>query len=122
MGEILDSGERREFDTGAVRDISEGKGRCDLLPLAEISGLMNDIVIAEIASFVQTREVLYLYKALRRFCMMRYKDMPTMALELAMHFEAGAEKYGEYNWQKGLSLHCYIDSGVAALFEMASRR
>ena len=29
---IKDSGNRREFDTGAVRDMSEGKGRCDLLP------------------------------------------------------------------------------------------
>ena len=30
---ILDSGERRQFESGAVRDIAEGKGRCDLLPL-----------------------------------------------------------------------------------------
>jgi hypothetical protein len=29
---ILDSGERREFHTGAVRDMSSGKGRYDLLP------------------------------------------------------------------------------------------
>lgn len=31
---IKDSGNRREFDSGAVRDIAEGKGRCDLLPPA----------------------------------------------------------------------------------------
>lgn len=30
--ELLDSGNRREFSTGAVRDMSEGKGRFDLLP------------------------------------------------------------------------------------------
>lgn len=30
--EILDSGNRREFETGAVRDMAEGKGRMDLLP------------------------------------------------------------------------------------------
>ena len=29
---IKDSGKRREFETGAVRDIQEGKGRCDLMP------------------------------------------------------------------------------------------
>lgn len=29
---ILDSGERTEFDTGAKRDMHEGKGRLDLLP------------------------------------------------------------------------------------------
>lgn len=33
---IKDSGERRQFDTGAVRDIQEGKGRMDLLPWAAI--------------------------------------------------------------------------------------
>jgi hypothetical protein len=29
---ILDSGQRQEFQTGSVRDTSEGKGRFDLLP------------------------------------------------------------------------------------------
>lgn len=33
---IKDSGARREFETGAVRDIQEGKGRMDLLPWAAI--------------------------------------------------------------------------------------
>ena len=27
--EIKDSGERRTFPTGSMRDVSEGKGRCD---------------------------------------------------------------------------------------------
>ena len=30
---IKDSGDRTEFATGAVRDMREGKGRCDLMPL-----------------------------------------------------------------------------------------
>ncbi len=34
--QILDSGNRREFETGAVRDMQEGKGRFDLLPWAAI--------------------------------------------------------------------------------------
>ena len=29
---IQDSGNRTKFETGAVRDMGEGKGRCDLLP------------------------------------------------------------------------------------------
>ena len=33
---ILDSGTRREFPSGAKRDMSEGKGRMDLLPWAAI--------------------------------------------------------------------------------------
>jgi hypothetical protein len=32
--EVKDSGERKEFETGAVRDISHGKGRFDLIPPA----------------------------------------------------------------------------------------
>lgn len=36
MSEILDSGERREFSSGAVRDMSGGKGCTDLLPWAAI--------------------------------------------------------------------------------------
>ena len=35
---ILDSGERRQFASGAVRDIQEGKGRYDLLPPCERRG------------------------------------------------------------------------------------
>ena len=33
-------------------------------------------------------------------------------LEVAKHFEEGAKKYGEDNWQKGIPTHCYIDSAV----------
>ena len=33
---IKDSGERTEFNTGAVRDMHSGKGRMDLLPLTAI--------------------------------------------------------------------------------------
>ena len=32
-GMIKDSGERTKFETGAVRDMHEGKGRFDLLPM-----------------------------------------------------------------------------------------
>lgn len=34
--EIKDSGTRREFESGALRDMSEGKGRMDLLPWSAI--------------------------------------------------------------------------------------
>lgn len=66
---IKDSGNRTEFETGAVRDMAQGKGRCDLLP-------------------------------------------PLALLRLARHFEAGAEKYGDRNWEKGIPLHSFIDSAI----------
>lgn len=37
--EIKDSGERRQFETGATRDMSQGKGRYDLLPWPAIDRL-----------------------------------------------------------------------------------
>ena len=40
---ILDSGNRRAFESGAVRDIQEGKGRCDLLPLLQVSDFFSYI-------------------------------------------------------------------------------
>ena len=36
MYQIIDSGERTEFESGAVRDMHTGKGRMDLLPWAAI--------------------------------------------------------------------------------------
>lgn len=33
---ILDSGERRQFETGAVRDIQEGKVRCDITSIGVV--------------------------------------------------------------------------------------
>ena len=43
--EIKDSGVRRKFDSGAVRDIAEGKGRCDLLPLGVIGEILEDNIL-----------------------------------------------------------------------------
>ena len=37
--EVKDSGERQEWDTGAVRDMQDGKGRYDLLPVHAIARL-----------------------------------------------------------------------------------
>ena len=39
MGKIKDSGNRTEFDSGAVRDMHEGKGRFDLLPMCVLTRL-----------------------------------------------------------------------------------
>ena len=71
---IKDSGERIKFESGAVRDMSEGKGRCDLLPAAAI-------------------------------------------LRLARHYEEGAKKYGDRNWEKGIPLQSFIDSGMRHLLK-----
>lgn len=108
---IKDSGNRREFETGAVRDIQEGKGRCDLMPLDVVAHWLDDNVIGWIDSFTKTNRLDVLYQALD--CFDDNKNQKSdMILEVSKHFEAGALKYGENNWQKGIPTHCYIDSAV----------
>lgn len=118
---IVDSGARRQFESGAVRDIQEGKGRCDLLPLVEVSTLLKSSVLRWIGSFTETGDTDYLYAALREFqnhqdC--SFDSPETMVLEYAKHMEEGALKYSERNWQKGIPLHCFIDSGVRHLMKL----
>ena len=72
--EIKDSGERTQFSTGAVRDMHDGKGRCDLLPMCVL-------------------------------------------LRLARHYEAGAKKYDDRNWEKGIPAHSVADSALRHIFK-----
>ena len=69
---LPDSGERRQFPTGAVRDRSRGKGRFDLIE-------------------------------------------PELLFRLARHYEAGAIKYDDRNWEKGIPISCFVDSAFRHL-------
>lgn len=71
---ILDSGTRREFETGAVRDMKEGKGDMVSLPNAAI-------------------------------------------LRLSKHYEAGARKYGRWNYTKGIPVSAFMDSALRHIFK-----
>ena len=64
---IKDSGERTEFNTGAVRDMHKGKGDMLSLPMAAL-------------------------------------------LRLSLLQEEGAEKYGRFNYLKGIPLSSFLDS------------
>lgn len=110
---IKDSGNRREYETGAVRDMAEGKGRCDLLPLDVAAVILQDgTILRLISEFQRSEDTRFLYEALANFCESREWDVPTMLLEVSKHMEEGAKKYGERNWEKGLPVSCYIDSAV----------
>ena len=70
--QVQDSGNRRTFSTGAVRDMLQGKGRFDLIP-------------------------------------------PTMLKRLAKHYENGAVKYNDRNWEQGIPISSLIDSAFRHL-------
>ena len=110
---IKDSGERTEFETGAVRDIQEGKGRCDLMPLEVVADVLDDTVIYWLAMFCGSEDDGYLISALRAFAdTLNKAGCASMFLDASVHFEEGAKKYGEHNWQKGIPVNRYIDSAV----------
>jgi hypothetical protein len=110
---LKDSGVRREFDSGAVRDIAEGKGRCDLLPLGVIGEILEDNILKLIEKYIRTGNKNTLISALSAF-MTKYTKgyWYDMFLDVAKQYEDGAKKYSDRNWEKGIPLHCYIDSGV----------
>lgn len=72
---IKDSGSRREFGTGAVRDMAKGKGRFDLIPWEVIRAL-------------------------------------------AIHYQKGAEKYSERNWENGIPVKAFLDSAMRHLAQV----
>ena len=118
---IQDSGSRREFSTGAVRDIQDGKGRCDLLPIGLIGFILEDEILDRIEYAFNSDDVYkavnYLSDAIRFFAEehTEYDDSRGLCevfLDVSVHFEEGSKKYGENNWQKGIPCHCYVDSAV----------
>jgi hypothetical protein len=123
--EILDSGDRTEFETGAVRDMREGKGRFDLMPLGVVAeyiykGVKEDgskhedkyLFFSNIDLFQRSNNTEYLYMAMGVFDGIAFDYTSNMLLEVAKHFEEGAKKYGPDNWKRGIPVWCYIDSAV----------
>lgn len=131
---LLDSGSRREFESGAVRDMAEGKGRCDLLPLEVLAGLLGisnpefSEIIRNIGYFQEEGNILHLGVALKLMSMYFFgeKESPTplrgklasMLLETAIHFEDGAKKYDDNNWKKGIPTSVFVDSAVRHLLKL----
>jgi len=72
--DVKDSGKRQEFNTGSVRDTSEGKGRYDLIT-------------------------------------------PIGLARLAKHYENGARKYQDRNWEKGQPICRYLDSALRHIYK-----
>ena len=87
MGKIKDSGHRKEFESGAVRDCADGRGRCDLLPLdiiaeyvggnmARNAATKNNVIsniLGIISEFLYDGQKEGIYVAIQEFVSERYK-------------------------------------------------
>ena len=114
---LKDSGQRTEFESGAVRDLQVGKGRCDLLPLDIVGELIKAPELNLIEEFKEKKDVKYLYRATEMFAATTNVDVFTLMIEVSKHFESGAIKYGDNNWKKGMGLHYYLSSAVRHFLE-----
>ena len=113
MSELVDSGIRKNFDTGAEREIIEGKGRCDLLP--ENIGKTIDYIKYNTKEIDSDYIIKILYILLDKKNLNSpsiYDAIYTMIIEVSKQFEDGAKKYSENNWKKGIPSHCYLDSAI----------
>ena len=112
---IKDSGERREFQSGAVRDIVEGKGRCDLVPLESAAILIfssyslvcdvdfikrniEKIVLEKLDDYMSTfnegeeDQEYHLSMVVQNFLLARKWSKNDAFLEVSKHYEEGAKK------------------------------
>lgn len=87
--ELKDSGNSREFNTGAVRDIAEGKGRCDLLPLGIIGNMLVNPILIDIEHYIRTGKENFLESAISEFARSAFGNIETALLEVSKHYEDG---------------------------------
>lgn len=113
---IKDSGQRREFETGAVRDMAS-KGRCDLLPWSIIPSDESELKIfyenmdQALHSYNAQQLSKSISKCLDVFVSLAFSSsLESALLEVSYLFEDGCKKYGERNWEKGIPINSYLDS------------
>lgn len=109
---IKDSGTRTPFESGAVRDIQKGKGRCDLMPLDVVAAMTEDVTFLDIYYFLDTGRTDVMLKLISNSAVKLFGSIENALLEVSIHYEEGAEKYGEHNWEKGIPAHSFVDSAI----------
>ena len=118
---IKDSGNRTEFESGAVRDIQIGKGRADLLPMDIVDETINGIFEADVRplqcidQFQEDGDYTHLLNAVYSFVVLDGHlggNIHNAMIEYSIHLEEGSNKYGDRNWQKGIPLRNYISSAT----------
>lgn len=113
MTKIKDSGKRTQFETGAMREIDETKGRCDLVYNAGWSMLTKDHFYSFVECFVRSGNRDFVEFAIQYALQEMFNnDYNTAYLEVSQHYAEGAKKYSDRNMEKGLPWHSMVDSAL----------
>ena len=113
MTKIKDGGKRTEFETGAIREIDETKGRCDLVYNSGWFEITNDLLYLYMEDFVRKGDKDDVVEAIK-FVINRCfgGNNNTAYLEVSQHYAEGAKKYADRNMEKGLPWHSMVDSAL----------
>ena len=93
------------------------------------SDLSNDNIYRKIDLYFESRDSSWINKIILTFlkerdewlsdCDPNYISIASPEIlvydflfDLAKHYEDGAKKYSDRNWEKGIPAHCFIDSGL----------
>ncbi len=102
----------RTFESGAIRDSVDGKGRFDLMPLGIMAHVLDDEFIRLLAAYQDSKETANLEEAIKYLTICQFENQYSALERIAKRFEYGAKKYGDDNWRKGIPVNCYLDSSV----------
>ena len=127
MADLKDSGARREFPTGAVRDIAEGKGRMDLMPLRQLGEYLEWIslnnpddpsrnlrlltaskILKNFGDFVYSGDRTKMYSAISEFSKALDDDVPEDVLAL----KNGADPITRNIWLQALAASQQMEDGA----------
>jgi len=132
---VVDSGKRQIFNTGSVRDTSEGKGMPHLIAGEALASIYGDNE-GEVEGILHQIE-----KHLLRYTTLAFNKQSVTSLinlsikliieylseqegsysgamrRLAQHYENGSIKYDKNNWRKGQPVSRYYDSTMRHLWK-----
>lgn len=133
---LKDTGKRTVFETGSHKEIVEGRGRYDLIPLEALGNLyernntkLDHMVSQVLFSFHRAliaesapQKIEHLYEALLEFINYTkkaptHKNLFFYTQELSKLYEAGAVKYAARDWEKGRPMEVFINSALRHLFQ-----